>query len=145
MAQLFTPIPGDPLPDAERALVRRAFMDRFVDATKRHLPFWFSFPLNAISRELFCSADFKALRRVYVLLGKGHAIHTASGVELSEFFMHQDPDDDMAIYVFDPTYTWCVCSTDRLTPDARPGAPDFLTIGVGELPGSHSASPSTLE
>lgn len=67
-----------------------------------------------------------------------HAIQQASGAAVSEFFNVQDENDDMAVYVFDGAFTWCVCSTDRLTEDARPGAADFLTIPVGDFPGAQN-------
>jgi len=134
MPNWFTAVPGTVLSKEQQKPLVERFKQTFVAPDQRHLPFWFSFPMNPTQRELLLSPRLSDLPQLYLMLGRGIELHVVTGSQVREFFTKQDPNDNVDIYVFDDSFGWCVCSTDRSTPDAREDAPDFLIVAVGDVP-----------
>lgn len=131
MAFFVNRLPGTELSPDERAPVRDRFVDAFLPGGARHLPYWFSFPLRPVSRDVFHGSRFRAAPELYFMVSRAASVHRASGAEIADFFANQRPHEEFDIYVFDDSWRWCIVSTDRLVDEPRHDA-DFLVIAAGD-------------
>lgn len=132
MAFFVNHLPGVEVPTTEKKIIRENFIKTFLPNGARHLPYWFSFPLQQIERDIFFSSAFQSMPDLYFMVSRGASIHKASGAQISLFFRNQMAQEDFDLYIFDDSYEWCIASTDELVKEPKTDS-DFLVIGIGKV------------